>query len=269
MTTITFDIETVPAQAPWVREELLAAVKAPGTFKKPESIAQWLAENREAEAEDAWLKTSFDGGLGQIVCIGFAINDDAPTSYIAPDLSLAAERKLIEDFFCVLLDAYGGGHGLKPLLVGHNHVAFDIPFIWKRAVVHGIKPPLWFPRNPKPWSEIVFDTMTQWVGDRDRVSMDRLCKILGIPGKDGMSGDKVWPAIQRGEFDRVASYCRDDVSRTRAMWRRMTFLAAPVESAARAEVSAPAAPAPAAPAVDMDAPWALPAAPADILQPTF
>lgn len=223
MTAIVFDIETIPAQAPWVRDELRAAVKAPGQFKKPESIAQWLAENRDIEADEAWLKTSFDGGLGQIVCIGFAIDSGEPISYTAADLTPAAERKIIEDFFCALTDAYDGGRGLKPVLVGHNHVAFDIPFVWKRAVVHGIKPPMWFPRNPKPWAEGVFDTSSQWAGDRDRISMDRLCKILGIPGKDGMSGADVWPAIQRGEFDKVASYCRDDVRRTRAMWQRMTF----------------------------------------------
>lgn len=235
MTSIVFDIETIPAQAPWVREELKAAVKAPGQFKKQDSIDQWLAENRDKEADEAWLKTSFDGGLGQIVCIGFAINDDAPISYTAPDLTLAAERKIIEDFFCVLTDAYDGGHGLKPLLIGHNHVAFDIPFVWKRAIVHGIKPPPWFPRNPKPWADSVFDTSSQWAGDRDRISMDRLCKILGIPGKDGMSGADVWPAIQRGEFDKVAIYCRDDVTRTRAMWQRMTFKA-PARATVAAEV---------------------------------
>lgn len=265
MTVITFDLETVPAQAPWVRDELRAAVKAPGTYKKPESIAQWMAENADAEADEAWLKTSFDGGLGQICCIGFAVNDADPISYTVPDLSLAAERKIIEDFCCVLLDAYDGGHGLKPLLVGHNHVAFDIPFFWKRCVVHGIRPPLWFPCNPKPWADSVFDTSSQWAGDRDRISMDRLCKILGIPGKEGMSGADVWPAAQRGEWDRIATYCRADIWRTREMWQRLTFRT-PV---AVAEPEPVVATTPAAPAADMDAPWALPAAPADLMAPSF
>jgi len=232
---ITFDLETVPAQAPWVRDELRAAVKPPGTYKKKESIDQWMAENGEAEAEEAWLKTSFDGGLGQIVCIGFAIEDADPISYIASDLSLQSERKIIEDFFCVLTDAYAGSRGLKPLLVGHNHVAFDIPFLWKRAIIHGIKPPLWFPRNPKPWADSVFDTSSQWAGDRDRISMDRLCKILGIKGKEGMSGADVWPAIASGQYDKVASYCRDDVARTRSMYRRLTFKEAAEPDLALAE----------------------------------
>jgi hypothetical protein len=33
---IFFDIETIPCQEPWIREELAAAVKPPATHKKPE-----------------------------------------------------------------------------------------------------------------------------------------------------------------------------------------------------------------------------------------
>jgi predicted PolB exonuclease-like 3'-5' exonuclease len=90
-------------------------------------------------------------------------------------------------------------------------------------MVHGVQPPLWFPRDPKPWGEATFDCMTAWSGVKDRVSMDRLCKILGIPGKDGMSGADVWPAVQAGKLDEVAKYCRADVERTRAIYKRLTF----------------------------------------------
>ena len=55
--------------------------------------------------------------------------------------------------------------------------------------------------------------------------MDRICKILGIPGKEGMDGSQVWPAFQEGRHDEIAAYCRDDVARTRAMHLRMTFAA--------------------------------------------
>jgi predicted PolB exonuclease-like 3'-5' exonuclease len=109
-------------------------------------------------------------------------------------------------------------------LVGHNIAGFDIPFLWKRAMVLGVKPSFNFPRNPKPWGELICDTLTLWDSQqRAGGSMDRLCKLMGIPGKGDFSGADVWPAIERGEFDRVAAYCRDDVERTRAMHKRMTF----------------------------------------------
>lgn len=213
-----FDLETIPAQDPAVRAELAAAVTAPAQFKKPESIAEWLAENREKEAEAAWLKTSFDGGVGQIVCIGWADDDGDPYAYYATDLTPASERKIIEDFFCALFDA-----GPRTL-VGHNIIGFDLPFLWKRCMVHGIKPPALFPRNPKPWAETVVDTMLLWDSQqRAGGSMDRLCRLLGIQGKGDFGGADVWPAIKRGEFETVAEYCRGDVARTRAMFKRMTF----------------------------------------------
>lgn len=218
------DIETIPAQAPWVREELAAAVTAPGQFKKPESIAEWLAENRDKEADAAWLKTSFDGGVGQIVCIGWAVDEEAPLSLVADDLSLESERRILSAWFDELRRESSYTHGQRPTVIGHNHVGFDVPFIWKRAIVHGLRPPLWFPRNPKPWADSVVDTMVFWdPTQRAGGSMDRLCRILGIPGKVGMSGADVWPAAQRGEFAKIADYCRGDVERTRALWRRMTF----------------------------------------------
>ena len=53
--------------------------------------------------------------------------------------------------------------------------------------------------------------------------MDRICRLMGIPGKGDFGGADVWPAVQRGEFETVERYCRDDVQRTRAMHKRMTF----------------------------------------------
>lgn len=220
---ITFDIETVPSQQPGILAEFAAAVTAPAKYSKPESIAEWLRDNRDAEAESAWLKTSFDGGLGQIVCIGFAIDDAAPICYAADDLSAAAERKVIEDFFSALHCAHRGNSGTRPCLIGHNSNAFDIPFIWKRSMVQRIKPPIWFPRDPKPWGSSTFDTMTAWAGTKDRISMDRLCRILGIEGKGDISGADVWPLVKAGKVSEVAEYCKGDVERTRAIFRRMTF----------------------------------------------
>jgi predicted PolB exonuclease-like 3'-5' exonuclease len=221
---ITFDIETVPCQWPGILEEFAAAVQAPAIYKKPESIAAWLEENRAAEAEAAWLKTSFDGGMGQIVCIGYAFDDGAVNALSVPSLSAADESSLLQCFFADLQKAYSGTSGTRPVLIGHNSNAFDVPFIWKRAIVHGIKPPHWFPRDPKPWGESTFDTMTQWSGVKDRISMDKLCRVLGIPGKgDGPTGADVWPMVRDGKIDEVAEYCRADVERTRAIYKRMVF----------------------------------------------
>jgi len=216
-----FDIETIPSQDPAIRAELAAAVTAPGTYKKPESIAEWLKENREAEAEAAWLKTSFDGGVGHVVCIAYASGDGDPRVLHQPALSRENEAATLEVFFRDLADA---GH---VQLIGHNIVGFDIPFLWKRAMVLGVEPPSNFPRNPKPWSEHVADTMLLWdANQRAGASMDRICRLMGIPGKGDFGGADVWPTI-RDEgivgLSKVAEYCRGDVERTRQMHKRMVF----------------------------------------------
>lgn len=217
------DIEAIPSQQPGILDEFAAEVKAPATYKKADSIAAWMAENRQAEAEAAWLKTSFDGGMGQIVCIGWAVNDDAPQHMVVADLSLAQERSMLRDWYGVLHGLHSTS-GQRPLIVGHNHIAFDLPFLWKRSIVHSTRPPMWFPRDPKPWGEAAFDTMLQWAGARDRISMDKLCRVLGIAGKgDGPTGADVWPMVQAGRLAEVAAYCCDDVARTRSIYKRLTF----------------------------------------------
>jgi predicted PolB exonuclease-like 3'-5' exonuclease len=109
-------------------------------------------------------------------------------------------------------------------LVGHNAIGFDIPFLWKRAMILGVKPPREFPRSPKPWGESVIDTMLLWDSQqRAGGSMDRICRLLGIPGKGDMDGSMVWPMYQAGRLTEIAHYCKGDVERTRSMHRRMTF----------------------------------------------
>ena len=219
MRTFFFDIETIPSQLPGVLDEFKAAVTAPAQYKKPESIAEWLKENRDAEGEAAWLKTSFDGGLGHCVAISWAVDDRHPV-YVFNDKPGDAdhERQMLESFFSSLL----GVGSCK--LVGHNIIGFDIPFLWKRAMVLNVKPPFTFPRNPKPWAENVADTMLLWDStQRAGGSMDRICKLLGIPGKGDISGADVWPMVKEGRIEEVGDYCAADVERTRAMYQRMTF----------------------------------------------
>ncbi len=237
MKTVFFDIETIPSQLPGMRAEFIAAVTAPAKYSKPESIAEWLRENREIEGEAAWLKTSFDGGVGHVCCIALAVDDGPARSYRASaDLygRRDDETDMLKEFFEDLTDIG------RSVLVGHNIIGFDLPFLWKRCMVLGVKPPSWFPRNPSKYSsELVRDTMLLWDQDqRTGSSMDRICRLLGIPGKGGVSGADVWPMVLAGDIDGVAKYCRADVERTREMFKRMTF--ADDAPAFKVQLSAPA-----------------------------
>lgn len=211
---VYFDIETIPCQDDGYRAELAENVKAPATFKKPESIEKWLEENRESAADDAIAKTSFDGGRGHVCTIAWAKNDS--DVYVRHASTVAQEREVIADFFADL-DQYH-----SETLVGHNITGFDLSFLKKRAVCLGITMPKAnsFPRDPKPWDKSVQDTMGMWAGARDTISMDKLCRILGITGKDGFDGSMVAAAWANGEHEKIAEYCKDDIHRTREIHKR-------------------------------------------------
>lgn len=222
MSVLTIDVESIPSQLDWAREELAASIRQPGTLKKAESIAAWERDDKPAAVEEAWLKTSFDGALGQICVIGWAVDDGTPQSLHVEDLSAEAERKMLSTFFDLVRGIHAGNSGTRPVIVGHN-VAFDLGMLWKRAFILGTRPPLWLPHDPKPWSESVFDTMTYFAGAKDRISLDRLCRVLGLEGKTGITGADVWPMVQDGKILDVAAYCRHDVQITRAIYKRLTF----------------------------------------------
>jgi DNA polymerase elongation subunit (family B) len=217
-TYVYFDIETIPAQGPEALEAAKKSVAPPKTLKNEASIKQWWELKSEAAAKEALAKTSFDGGRGHVCTIAWA-KDDSPIDVSHAD-TVEGEREVISAFFSAL-DPFH-----SETLVGHNITGFDLGFLRKRAVVLGIPMPARtvFPRDPKPWDRNVEDTMTMWAGGTGKISMDNLCNILGIDGKDGFDGSQVAEAWANGEHAKIAEYCQDDVARTREIHKR--FIAA-------------------------------------------
>lgn len=240
---ISFDLETIPAQRPDVLAEIQAAVTSsvmaehdavtvPGNISKPETIDKWWSETglakkasilagAAAEIDKQYRATALDGAFGQIAVIGFAIDDQDPKAVYTLDWA-SDEAEILKSFYSLLQEATNG----RPArFVGHNVTSFDLRFLRQRSVVNGIKPPSFIPFDAKPWeTEKVFDTMTAWCGVGQRIKLDTLCKVLGIPGKpDGLDGSRVWDFIRDGRIAEVADYCKGDVERTRACFKRLTF----------------------------------------------
>ena len=211
------DIETIPSQDAAVHERIAASITPPGNITKAETIAAWEADKKPALVADAIAKTSFDGALGHICCIGWAVGEDSSAS---TDIGNVHEEKQMLEFFVSKLHERSR-QLVTPTVIGHNVVDFDIRFIWQRAIILGVRLPGWFPRDPKPWGDDTFDTMTAFAGARNRISMDNLCRALGIPGKGEVDGSMVAGMWERGEFAQIAHYCREDVERTRAIHKRM------------------------------------------------
>ncbi|GGD43894.1 hypothetical protein [Aureimonas glaciei] len=238
---IFIDIETIESDRESILAYIASIISPPGTYKKADSIAKWDVEERPGATAKAIADTAFDGGCGRLAAVSLAIGDgpvlsatsvkqatdDAPAAY-----DVATEKKIILRLFAACERVYAE-LGRPPTIVGHNVLGFDIRWIWKRALVLGIRPPSWWPVDAKPWQpERVFDTMTYWEGVGGRISQDRLCLALDLPLKGEFDGSMVGAAWKAGEFEKIRSYNARDVETVRSIWKKLTLYAEPEQSAA-------------------------------------
>jgi len=228
MIKLFLDLETLPAQQEWIKKDIIENVKPPANLKKAESIAKWQEEKGADAGEKEWLKTSFDGGAGEICTIGFALDESKAISIQRTDA--ITERSILQDFFDLLASEANNLHMTPRFMdiqwIGHNVIDFDLRFLYKRCVInnintYGIKIPV----DARHGYKEVYDTMKAWNGWQSKPggSLDRICKLLDIKGKEGIGGAEVWPAFGRGEYEKIAEYCINDVEITREVYRRLTF----------------------------------------------
>jgi hypothetical protein len=217
MIDIFVDIETIPNQSPEYRAMVRKNIKAPAQFKKQDSIDAWLAENAETATDEAIAKTSFDPTLGHIACIGWAIGDGQAKTVSNTDIG--DEEANLNAFFSAI-NQECGVHTAR--WIGHYISGFDLRFLLNRAIILGVKLPsaLIFPRDIKPWSDQVFDTMVSWAGPKGSISQDNLAKAFGLAGKGDFDGSMVAEAWANGEHDKIANYCLSDVETVREIYRR-------------------------------------------------
>jgi 3'-5' exonuclease len=223
MPTLFIDIETIPTDRQDVREYIAAKVTPPATMSKPETIAKWEAESKPAAIDEAVAKTGLDGAFGCVCVIGWAVDDGE----VKTMQSVNNEATLLDAFGEAMNQAINYNELFDTVVCGHNVSAFDLRFLMQRYMVHGIKPPQLIKRaaEAKPWeTQKVFDTMVQWAGVGNRVSLEKLCLAFGIESPKGeIDGSNVAQAVADGRIDEVAAYCKRDVEATRAIYKRMNF----------------------------------------------
>lgn len=217
MSTLTFDIETIPCDT--ARERLTAGVKPPGTITKPETLAKWEEESRPDAEDKAFREGALQGLFGNIISIAWAIDDEPVQSISSNDK--CDELQLLTLFFASVKH-------YQPMLIGHAIATFDCPFVWQRSKILGVKTlPTWWPTPiTPPWQSNIFDTKLAWSGHTDRsrsASLADLCWRFGIPCKsDGLDGSKVYDAYLAGDIDLIERYNREDVEAVREVYRRLT-----------------------------------------------
>lgn len=204
MKKLFFDIETIPAEGDKI--ELIRSFWQDMRHKLGATNTKV-----ESDFEQFYRNTSFQGEFGRIICIGYAIDDEKT------DCLVGDEKEILRKFWALAKDATH--------FIGHNIMEFDFRFIYKRSVIHNIRPSreLSFARYR---SDPIFDTMKEWEKwGAQGTSLHKLSIALGItsPKEEGIDGSKVYDYFLAGKVDEIAEYCKRDVTATREVYKRMTF----------------------------------------------
>lgn len=157
-------------------------------------------------------------------------------SLAAPD---ASEKELLQQFFNIIKK-------YTPNLVSWNGNGFDLPVLHYRSLLHGVNMQRYWETEQlddeyvlndagqrrrvhfqynkyfNRYNERHLDLMDVLSGYQSRVfaSLDEIATMLGLPGKMGMSGDKVWDAYLQGEIQQIRDYCETDVLNTYLIYLR-------------------------------------------------
>lgn len=203
--TITIDIETLPIEEPF------------------ESKLFW-------ETEEEYRKTACDANLGRILCIGYCEQNETglitqhgcfgwreETKDFEPD-----EHLILAEFWRFLQGFEAG----SDLIIGHNIMDFDLPFIVQRSIIKSVRPTVDFYFG-KYRKAPIFDTMRVWDCWKwgGSTSLKKLAYALGLecPKAENLDGTKIYDAYCAGRFEEIYRYCMRDVKTTRNAWRKMNF----------------------------------------------
>jgi len=144
---------------------------------------------------------ALDALSGRVVCICMLVDEGHETKEMI--LTDEDETKLLTQFWSVLQPT--------DVVIGHNVLEFDIPFLRQRSWILGIKPTRAIDCR-KYYTEDVIDTMQLWTnwGFRKYVKLEVLGQALGCGCKAGHGGSvaQLWAAR---DLASIAAYCMADV----------------------------------------------------------
>lgn len=200
MAIIALDIETVPRAGimdTWYPE--WAAQKYPGK-----------------EGEDLEAMAALYPEFGQVCCISWTdaeIPDD--TIYHTLARTLDEEREMLRQL--------GDTLERDAVLVGHNLKGFDIPFLAKRCMAHGLKVPAALNQlGKKPWEVRHLDTMELMKFGSGNMSLRSACLMLGLDDpKQDACGAKVLDLFKAGRMESIGNYCSGDVRAVRDIFQAL------------------------------------------------
>jgi 3'-5' exonuclease len=217
--TLVFDIETVP--------DVALGRRLHGLEGLPDAaVAKAMFALRRQEAGTDFLPLEQQ----RVVAISCALRTrEGLRLWSLGDLT-TPEGELVQRFFDGI-DKY------SPDLVSWNGAAFDLPVLTYRALAAGVQARrFWETGDEDPefrynnylsrfhWRHTDLMDVLSGYQSRGRVSLANMASLLGLPGKLGFEGGRVWDAWQGGDLAAIRHYCELDVLNTWLIYLRFAQL---------------------------------------------
>ena len=226
MKRIFIDIETLsaPNDDRWFIEKRVLK-----TWKKQEVAGD--EHDFAAAVETDFKNSALRGSLGRLLCIGLVVEKDGEiwrecvcgqdSHTLEFHLDEARTLKQFWNFIEKLDFSFDSDK-----IIGHNIAKFDLPFIYQRSMICGVRPTKDFLAG-KPWESPVYDTFEQWrVGKcSDWISLEELAFAfkLECPKSDAVNGGKIDELFHAGKHHEIRSYCLRDVNCARQIFYKMSY----------------------------------------------
>lgn len=228
MKRIFLDIETLPTDE--ANREFVEQKLAQNFFRRGLNFDKTEFAER---SEIAFGETALSGSLGKLLCVGLAIDANGKAEKPCVCGQDSATKKFHLDEAKTLAQFWNHLKRIefdprRDVIVGHNILGFDLPFLYRRSMICGVKPSFELLKG-KPWdiADYIYDTMNRWqMGNfREFVGLEELALAFGLncPKKGAVNGTNLLEAFHDGRHQEIREYCLKDVLCTRELYYRMTF----------------------------------------------
>ncbi len=208
--TLVFDIETVPDVT-----GLRATLDLDAGFSDHD-VAEIAFQRRRAASGSDFLQVH----LQRVVAISCAMREGATFHVWSIGTPGDDERTLIQRFF-------EGVEKFTPQLISWNGGGFDLPVLHYRGLLNGVVASKYWDMGEDDRDFRYNNYISRYHSrhldlmdllalyqPRNNVPLDQVAKLLGLPGKLGMDGSKVWEAFRHGTIGAIRDYCETDVVNT-------------------------------------------------------
>lgn len=208
--TFSIDIETIPN--PDMIELLPEPEVALGNLKDPVKIEAKIAEVKRKQIDNMTINPLY----GKICCVGYYSENDGQGCYISED-----EKEIVSN---IMGKIFGAKDRSSTQIITWGGCNFDIPFIFKRALLLGIKPTTFLGMWIKRYSNTPhLDLMQVWSNwsFQGYTKLDDMGRVLLSENKIDIDY-KTFPELMKTQSGRddISKYCLKDCELTYNIYKK-------------------------------------------------